>query len=141
MLIPFILEKAMDLYADREAVVCGEKRFTYREFYGRVNGLAHFLYSQGLRKGGCVAICHQNSHEFLETYFAVARIGAILNPLNFRLSPKELASILEDSGAGFLIAADRFGHTVEEVAGLRTVLQKVLWTGRGETPPVLDSYA
>ena len=140
MLIPFILEKALNLYADREAVVCGDNRFTYREFAERVTGLSNFLYSQGLRKGECVAILHQNSHEFLETYFAVARLGAILNPLNFRLSPKEIASILEDSGAKVLISASRFSGAVKELESLSTGIQKVIWTGKDNKQDAFDSF-
>ena len=49
MLIPFILEKAINLYADKEAVICGEHRFTYREFHGRVKGLSNFFNSHGIR--------------------------------------------------------------------------------------------
>ena len=63
--IPFILDKALSLYADKEAVVCGEKRFTYRAFGERVFRFANYLKSTGVGKGDCVAILHQNSHEFL----------------------------------------------------------------------------
>jgi acyl-CoA synthetase (AMP-forming)/AMP-acid ligase II len=140
MNIPFILEKALSLYADKEAVVCGEARFTYRQFAERVYRLAHFLRSKGVRQGDCVAILHQNSHEFLESYFAAAHVGAILNPLNFRLSPNELAFILRDSGASLLIVSDRFEQEVESVWEMRTDLNQVVWTGSAvETSVPCDS--
>lgn len=132
MIIPFILEKALSIYEDKEAVVCGGRRFTYRELAGRAFGLASFLRSEGIGKGDRVAILHQNSNEFLEAYFAAAQLGAVLNPLNVRLSPKELAFILEDSGASILITAPRFSGQVEALAGLEAGLKKVLWTGEGE---------
>ncbi|MBN2402103.1 MAG: long-chain-fatty-acid--CoA ligase [Spirochaetes bacterium] len=140
MLIPFILEKAISLYADKEAVVCGEKRFTYREFYERVAGLSCFLYSQGIRQGDRIAILHQNSHEFLEAYYAVASLGAILNPLNFRLSAKELAVILNDSGAKIILSASRFSGTVKELKGRDSGLQKVLWTGSDKKTGTFESF-
>ena len=140
MNIPFILEKALSLYADKEAVVCGEARFTYKQFADRVYRLANFLRSRGVGQGDCVAILHQNSHEFLESYFATAQVGAILNPLNFRLSPNELAFILGDSGASLLIASDRFVEDVEPLLEMGINFNQVLWTGSVvETSAPFDS--
>ncbi|MGD9158469.1 MAG: long-chain-fatty-acid--CoA ligase [Desulfobacteraceae bacterium] len=140
MLIPFILEKAINLYADKEAVVCGEHRFTYRDFYERIAGLSNFFISQDIRQGDCIAVLHQNSHEFLETYYAAAAIGAILNPLNIRLSVKELAVILNDSGAKMLITASGFCETVKEFKVQGCNIQKILWTGNDKKADVFESF-
>ncbi len=139
MNITYILEKAVSLYEDKEAVVCGDRRFTYSRFAERVYRLANFLNRMGIGKGDCVAILHHNSHEFLECYFAAAQIGAILNPLNFRLSPRELAFILEDSGARILIAARRFGPNVSSLMEIASNLDRVILTGKGDNPPIPDS--
>jgi len=139
MNISFILEKALSLYAHKEAVVSGKARFTYRQFAERVYRLANFLWAKGIRQGDCVAILHQNSHEFLESYFAAAQLGAILNPLNFRLSPRELAFILKDSGASLLIASERFRESVESLAAGEISLTQVLWTGPGEKASSFES--
>ena len=139
MNIPFILDKALSLYADKEAVVCNEKRFTYRQFADRVYCLANFLRSTGVGKGDCIAILHHNSHEFLESYFAVAQLGAILNPLNFRLSPGELAFILKDSGASQLIVSGRFTKSVESLLDRDTDLNRIIWTDIKDTPAFLES--
>jgi acyl-CoA synthetase (AMP-forming)/AMP-acid ligase II len=117
MNISFILDKALSLYAEKEAVVCNENRVTYRQFTERVYRLSNALSGLGIRKGDRVAILYQNSHQFLEAYFAAAVTGTILLPLNIRLSPKELAFILKDSGASLLIASRRYK---ESVAGLGT---------------------
>jgi fatty-acyl-CoA synthase len=140
MLIPFVLEKAVSLYADKEAVVCGECRFTYRDFYKRVAGLSNFFNSQGVQQGHCIAILHQNSHEFLETYYSTAAIGAILNPLNIRLTAKELSVILNDSGAKMLITSSRFHETVKGLKGLGCSIKKVLWTGDVKKTDVFESF-
>ena len=132
MNISFILEKALGLYEAKEAVVFGQKRFTYRQFANRVYQLANFLKRSGIRKGNCVAILHHNSHEFLESYFAAAQLGAILNPLNYRLSSQELAYILQDSGATLLIVADRFAAQVVSLSKLKTDLKMILCTGQPE---------
>jgi fatty-acyl-CoA synthase len=139
MNIPFILDKALSLYAGKEAVVCGEKRFTYKEFAERVYRLGNFLRSAGVGKEDCVAILHQNSHEFLESYFATAQLGAILNPLNSRLSPKELAFILKNSGASLLIASGRFVESVESLMEMKIDLNQIVWTGAGLRSATFDS--
>lgn len=139
MQIPFILEKALSLHADREAVICGEHRFTYEMFARRTYALATFLRASGVSRGECVAILHPNRHEFLEAYFAAAQIGAVLNPLNFRLSPRELSFILSDSGAKTLIAAARFREGVERLEELDTQVQRVVWTGQGERPSAFET--
>jgi len=129
MNIPFILEKAISLYENKEGVVSEDKRFTYGQFAERVFRLANLFREMGVGQGDCIAILHQNSHEFLETYFAAAQIGAILNPLNFRLSPAELAFILKDSGASVLIVASRFSDTVAALPKHKVALTKVILTG------------
>ncbi len=129
MIIPFILEKTVSLYADREAVVCGGERFSYGQFAGRIYRLANSFRSLNTVKGDRVAILHQNSHEYLESYFALAQLGAIFVPLNFRLSPGELSFILKDCGARVLIASDRFGEKVEEILKTETPLNHIIWTG------------
>ena len=82
MIIPFISEKALSLYAEKEAVVCHEHRNTYQQFADRTYRFANLLHTMGVKKSDCIAILHQNSHEFLETYFAAAHLGVTLNPLN-----------------------------------------------------------
>lgn len=134
MLIPFILDKALSLYKDKEAVVCGDSRFTYGRFAERAYGLSWFMHDEGIRRGDCIAILHQNNHEFLETYFATAHLGAVLNPLNTRLSPGELSSIVKDSEAKWLIASTRFASLVEAVLDTGIPIRKIIWTGTGERP-------
>lgn len=140
MNIPFILEKALSLYAEKEAVVCSQKRFTYRQLADRTYRLAHFLKATGIDKGDCVAILHQNSHQFIEAYFAVAQLGAILNPLNIRLSPGELSFILKDSGATLLIASRRYAEKVAAIEEMGTGLCQIIWTGLGALPNTYTSF-
>jgi fatty-acyl-CoA synthase len=140
MIIPLILEKTVSLYADREAVVCGGKRFSYGQFAGRVYRLANSLRALNTVKGDRVAILHQNSHEYLESYFALAQLGAILVPLNFRLSPGELSFILKDCGAEILIASDRFGEKVEAILETETSLSRIMWTGAGLREMACESF-
>jgi fatty-acyl-CoA synthase len=123
-----LLPKAVKLYPHREAVVCGDLRLTYREFARRVWRLAHGLESLKLQRNDRVAILHENCHVFLEAYFAAAHLGLILVPLNFRLSPKELAMIINDSGALVLIAQAKFRDKVVELPKFGCKVDKVIWT-------------
>jgi fatty-acyl-CoA synthase len=129
-----LLPKALKLFPEREAVVCGNMRLDYRSFTERVWRLANGLDSTGLRKGNRVAILHENCHVFLEAYFAAAHLGLILVPLNFRLSSRELAMILNDSGAGLLIAQGKFRDKVEGLGKFSCTLNKVIWTGADAGP-------
>ncbi len=134
MIIPFLLEKALDLYEEKEAVVCSGRRFTYGIFGERVFRLARVLKGLGVRKGDRIAIIHRNMHYFLEVYFGAAQIGAILNPLNYRLSAGELDFILNDAGARVLIAEERFRETVEALKSAKKGIEHVIWTD-AETVP------
>jgi fatty-acyl-CoA synthase len=142
MIIPFILERTVDLYAQKEAVVCGGKRFTYEQFTDRAYRLANSLRSMNISKGDRVAILHNNTHEYLETYFALARLGGILVPLNFRLSPAELAFILKDSGAEVLIVPRHFQDKVESLIEMNNCLSRIIWTdpGNATDPPMSIDY-
>lgn len=123
-----LLPKAVRLYPDKEAVVCGQIRMTYRKFADRVWKLGHALAHLGVGMGDRVAILHENTHEYLEAYLAAAHVGVILVPLNHRLSPKELTLILEDSQSRILIAQRLFREKVESVRTAGSVVEKVIWT-------------
>ncbi len=130
MALDEILPKAMKLYPNQPAIVCGQVRLNYQDFGKRVWRLSNALIGLGLKKGSRLAILHENCHVFLETYFACAHLGVILVSLNTRLSPKELSAIISDSGAAVLIAQAKFMKTVEDVISLTPLLKKVIWTQR-----------
>lgn len=140
MNIPFILQKAVGLYADKEAVFSEGKRYTYGQFADRVYRLSNAFRAMDASGGDRIAILHQNSHEFLESYFAAAQVGNILVPLNFRLSPMELAQILKDSGSRILVSGRNFTDHLEYLTETDTDLSHIILTGEGETslPKSLD---
>lgn len=131
MLLRESLSKAARLFSQKEAVVCEGDRFTYGEFADRVYRLANGLSRLGIGKSGKVAIVHANCHVFLEAYYSVAVIGAVLVPINYRLSPREIAFILEDSESQLLITSPDFEPIVEEVRGSGQGVSEVLFSGRG----------
>ena len=123
------LKKALELYPDRVGVVDGDRSFTYAQIGDRAKGLARFLQDQAIQPGDRISILEVNSYAFLETYYAAAGIGAILNPLNYRLAAREVAYILNDSGIRWLVAASRFAELVEGVLAEDTPLKGVIWIG------------
>jgi fatty-acyl-CoA synthase len=136
MLLADTLRKAYRFFPRKKAIVCGDRRWTYGEFYGRLSRFAHFLKEAGIEKGDRVAILHPNCHCFLEVYYATALRGAAAVPLNFRLSAGEITLIMNDAGARVLIADPRFRETVERIRADLPTLEKIVWTGdeTGELP-------
>jgi fatty-acyl-CoA synthase len=95
---------------------------TYSQFSSRVSRLAGALREMGVQPGDRVAYLSANCHRLLEAYYGVLEAGAVLLPLNIRLTPNELAYILNDSGAKVLLFQEQFAPIVE---GFRSELQSV----------------
>src|SRR3989304_5079517 len=107
---------------DKEAVIFGDTRLTYREFDARINRLAHAFMDIGTGKGEKVAILSFNCNQYLECYFALGKIGAVAVPLNFRLHPDELKFITNDADAVAMVVGELF---VETARGIEQDLPKV----------------
>ncbi|EFK05925.1 AMP-binding enzyme [delta proteobacterium NaphS2] len=123
-----LLPKAARLYPDKEAVVCGELRMSYRDVAARVWRLARGLLDLGIEKGDRIAVLHENSHEYLEAYFAAAHLGIILVSLNYRLAPRELAVILNDSESQLLMAEGTFYEKAKGLPESVPTLKRIIWT-------------
>lgn len=104
MLLSEILPRAVALHAGRPAVVCGALRLSYAELGERVARQTGGLVRLGVGPGDRIAILHCNCHHMLEMYFAAVHAGAVLVPLNHRLTARDLAYILDDTSCRVLIA-------------------------------------
>lgn len=107
---------------DRDCVVFEGKRYTYTQVNERSNRLANALRGLGIKKGDRVAIIQVNCSQYLETYYAVAKIGAILVPLNFRAKEDELSYMLANAEATALFIGERY---VDMVKSMRPSLGSV----------------
>lgn len=107
--------RAARLYADREAVVDGERRFTYRQFFDRCARWSGALRHLGVAAGDRVACIAPNSHAHLESYYGVPQLGASIVPINYRLSPDDFQYIIEHSGASIVCAQADYIEAVEQV--------------------------
>ncbi|MCY4533421.1 MAG: AMP-binding protein, partial [Gammaproteobacteria bacterium] len=160
--IGLLLSKRALLNGTRDAYVDSKSglRLTFHELEERSNRLANAMLDQGVEVGDRVALLLMNSVEFLESYFALAKIGAVVVPLNWRLVADELEFILKDSGARTLIFGEEFIdlaldlHNRGEKTDLTTWIQvaedsgeshfssdydSVLNAGSNEEPPIRAS--
>jgi fatty-acyl-CoA synthase len=102
-------------FSNKIGIVCGDIRLTYREYGRRANQLSNALSTLGLGKGERVAWLGYNCHRLLEAYYGVVQMGAVLLPLNIRITPSEIAFILEDSESVILFYDRDFSPIVAAI--------------------------
>ncbi|MDX1802615.1 MAG: fatty acid--CoA ligase [Alcanivorax sp.] len=90
LVIGSILEAGVRKSPNQEIVYADKYRMSYREFGERVNRLAGALAAQGIKPGDTVAVMDWDSHRYLEAFFAVPMMGAVLHTVNVRLSPEQM---------------------------------------------------
>lgn len=100
---------------DKLAIVFEKKRFTFSQLNERTNRLGNALTNLGVKKGDRVAMLQVNTNQCVETYFAVAKIGAVYVPLNFRGRGNELSYMLNSSEANTLLAGERYLDLVNSI--------------------------
>lgn len=115
--IGLLLAKRAQISPHKEAFFEYERdrRFTFSQLNSRANRIANSLLKLGIVPGDRVGVLLKNSIEFVETYFAVAKLGAVLVPINWRLVATEIGYILQDSGTRALVYDSNFDETIEEV--------------------------
>lgn len=109
------LKRSETLFADRIAVIDGDRQFTYSEFADRCRRAGGALAALGVGPGDRVALLCRNSAMMLEAHYAVPGIGAVMVPLNFRLLPEELARLIEHSGASIVLYDDDFEAAAQQL--------------------------
>lgn len=135
-----ILERAVRFYPDRTGVVCGGTRLTYRAFAERVHRLCSALHGLGMRKGDRLAVLMYNCHRYFEIYYATAEMGALVVPLNIRLSAAEIAYILNDSGSAAVFVGPEFLPMLSAVQPQLSALQHRIYAGDEEPPDGWSGY-
>jgi acyl-CoA synthetase (AMP-forming)/AMP-acid ligase II len=108
--------------ADQEVVYRDLKRFTYRQIKERINRLASALHKIGVRPGETVGVLEWDTNRFLEAFFAIPMMGAVLQTVNVRLSPEQVAYTINHAGASTLLVNEEFVGLLE---GIKPQLPKV----------------
>ncbi|WP_411851037.1 fatty acid--CoA ligase [Stenotrophomonas sp. LGBM10] len=108
LLIKQLLHTPLAVHPAQEIVYGDTVRFDYRTLQARIGQLAGLLTSLGVKHGDTVAVMDWDSNRYLESYFAVPMIGAVLMMVNIRLAPEQIAYTLNHSGARVLLANREF---------------------------------
>src|SRR5690242_6697992 len=107
--------RARRLYADCQAVVDQDLQFTYDVFFDRCDHWSAALQSLGVRPGDRVAYIAPNTHAQLESFYAVPQIGAVLVPINYRLTPTDFAYLIQHSGARLVCAHADYLDAIDSI--------------------------
>ena len=107
--------RARKLYPERVAVIDGDSRWTYAQFLDRCDRWSAVLQKLGIRPGDRVAYLSPNSHAQLESFYAVPQIGAVLVPLNYRLTADDFVYLINHSGSRIVCADRDYIGTIDSV--------------------------
>ena len=118
------LPRAASFYPDKEAVVYGNRHYTWAQTYERCKCLASAINKQGVSKGDTVSVIATNTPEMVEAHFGIAMAGAVLNSINVRLDSDTIAYILNHSDAKVLVV-DRQLHK-EVKKALKSIENKII---------------
>jgi fatty-acyl-CoA synthase len=136
LLIKQLLLTPMAVCPDQEIVYRGHTRHSYRTLRERIGRLAASLHAAGIAPGDTVAVMDWDSHRYLEAYFAVPMMGAVLMTVNVRLSPEQIAYTLNHSGAKALLVHADFLPVLQPLRErLESVERFVLIADDTATPP------
>ncbi len=138
-----LLAKRAHLNPDSDAFVdvASDRRFSYLEANARTNKIANALTKLGVKKGDRVAVMAMNGIEFVESFYAIAKLGAVCVPLNWRLVADELAFIIKDAGATVMIYGSEFEDVVSELHTRGSEATDIKeWIAIGEPASFAHSY-
>ena len=108
-------QRARRLYPGKEAVVEGDRRFTYAQFFERCDRWSAALQKLGVEQGDRVAYIAPNTHTHLEAYYAVPQTGAVLVPINYRLIPEDFAYIINHCGAKVVCVHPDYMDSIDSI--------------------------
>ena len=136
LLIKNILDAGLRYEPDREIVYRDLARYDYREFYRRVCRLANVLTDLGVEPGDTVAVLDWDSNRYLEAYFAIPMIGAVLHTVNIRLSSAQLIYTMNHAEDKVVLVNSEFVPLLEGASDkLTSVAQYVILSDSGAVPP------
>ena len=122
-----VLRRTAQRLPQKTAIICGQTQWTYAEFDTLVNRLAFGLVTMGIQSGDTVGMLARNSHGFAAMRFALARMGAVLVPINFMLKADEVAYILRHAQAKVLVTDTELTSLAREAAALDTQVAEFIW--------------
>ncbi|MBI5570468.1 MAG: fatty acid--CoA ligase [Desulfomonile tiedjei] len=135
LIVKQLLHTPMAYAPDQEIVYRDQLRYTYRDLSNRINRLASALQAQGVGPGDTVAVLDWDSHRYLECFFAIPMMGAILHTVNIRLSPDQMLFTMNHAEDDVVLVHEDFLPVLESLSGrLDTVKKYIVLSDRGEKP-------
>ncbi len=135
LLIKHILHTPLRCCPEKEIVYKDVLRYDYKTFYKRICRLANALEGLGVKEGDTVGVMDWDSHRYLECFFAVPMMGAVLHTVNVRLSPEQILYTVNHARDDVLLVNSEFLPVVEKLrGGMETVKNIVVLTDRGPAP-------
>jgi len=135
LLIKHILNAPIYFDPNQEIVYRGEKRFTYATFKKRVHKLANMLTSMGVKAGDTVAVMDYDSHRYLECYFAIPMLGAVLHTINIRLAPEQILYTIDHAEDDVILTHTDFLPVLEQIRGRLDVETFIVLSDDEKIPP------
>ncbi len=142
LLIKNILEAPIEYDPSREIVYKGNLRMTYADFRLRVAKLASALLALGVHRGDTVAVMDWDSHRYLECYFAIPMIGAVLHTINVRLSPEQMIYTMDHAEDKFVLVHEDFLPTLATIRSrIHSACEFILLKDTDNEPPANFAFA
>jgi len=130
-----VLKDSANNYPDNSALIFYGKELSYKELENLSNKFAKALQDLGIKKGDRIALLLPNCPQFVISFFAALKIGAIVSPLNPLYSSRELAELLDDSKAETVITLKRFFPKIDELKENNIFLKNIIITNIGDYLP------
>lgn len=112
-----LLRRRAAVHPDRDAIIVGDERISYRETDRRANRVANGLLAAGMKPGARIALLDKNDANYLELQFGCAKAGMVLVPINWRLAPPEVRFIVKDAESAMLLYGPDFASIVDAIKG------------------------
>ncbi|WP_249870611.1 acyl-CoA synthetase [Oceanobacillus saliphilus] len=121
-----LLARTRDRMPNKFAIAYNDKRLTYSELDDLVNQTAQAFLDDGMKKGDLVTVMSKNSLDFVLANFALARIGAVMIPINYMLTQEDVRYILEHAEVSGLIASEEYARVLDQSAGRMEIKHRYL---------------
>ena len=135
LLIKNLLRTPLIYSPKQEIVYRDQMRYTYADFGKRVGKLANALKKLGVEPGHTVAVMEWDSHRYLECFFAVPMMGAVLHTINIRLSPEQLIYTINHAEDDVILVHHEFLPMLEAVKDQFTTVKKIVLIADGKPAP------
>ena len=136
-----LLARTSDRMPDKFALAYGMQRLNYAELDALVNQTAHAFLTDGMKKGAMVTVMSKNSLDFVVVNFALARIGAVMIPVNYMLSMEDVQYILEHAEVSGLIASPEYASILDQSVGRLEIRHRYLMDTEEAKDPAWQTLA